>query len=319
MTRRGWILSGLGAALLPAQEPQPKFSSEVKVVSVLATVRNRHGQIVKDLRREDFTIFEDNHLQTIRYFSAQTDLPLTLGLLVDTSGSMRRVLEAERGASFRFLDQLLRVDKDKAFVIHFDREIELLQDLTSSRQRLEVAVASLEVFTPFSYPRPGFPGRRRGGTALYDAVYLAANEVMRKQQGRKALILLSDGEDNASRVNLSRAIESTQMADTLVYCIHIADPYMAQMRGRRPMPGGVDGKKVLKRIAEESGGGFFEGMTNEKSLAKTYRQIEDELRSQYNLGYSSDPPAAVGEYHRIQVKVRDKSLIVQNREGYYAR
>ncbi len=361
MNRRDflWLAS---AAPVWAQEKEPKFSSGVKVVNVLATVRDKKGEIVKRLGKDDFSIDEDGRPQTIRYFSAQSDLPLTLGLLADTSGSMRRVLEAERGASYHFLEQVLREDRDKAFVIHFDREVELLQDLTSSRKLLEAAVRSLETAEPAAggsrqgggggYPGGGYPGggsrtgvgfppgigfpprgrfpggggggqrpggggrggRRMGGTTLYDAVLLASDELMRKQTGRKAVILLSDGQDTGSKVTLPRAIEAAQRAETLVYAIHIAD---SRQYGRGPGGDPTDGKKVLERIAKETGGRCFKGSGSEKALSKTYREIEEELRNQYNLGYTPDRDGK-GEFRHIKVSTRDKTLVVQSREGYYA-
>ncbi len=223
----------------------PKFSTSVSVVNVLATVRDKNGKLVHDLKQEDFTLSEDDRPQIIRYFAQQSDVPLTLGLLVDTSGSMRRVIDRERNASYEFFEHVLREDKDKAFVIHFDREVELLQDLTSSRRELEDALHDLGSGrpdlvrrTPGSNPPQGSPqdpsqggggGRNRGnqggtGTALYDSVLLASDEIMRKQQGRKAAILLSDGVDYQSKVSIGSAIEAAQRADMLVYSIWIADP-----------------------------------------------------------------------------------------------
>ena len=216
-------------------QQQPKIAVEVKVVNVLATVRDKHGQIVSNLGKDDFVLEEDGRPQTIAYFSKETDLPLTLGLLVDTSGSQRRVLDQERTASQSFLDDMVRVDKDKAFVIHFDREVELLQDLTSSREKLESALQLLDTSQSSQQSggsgsggsRPRFGG---GGTLLYDAVYLASDEVIKKQQGRKALIVLSDGVDHGSKETLVSAIETAQRADTVVYSILFADEQQSQNR-----------------------------------------------------------------------------------------
>src|SRR5579862_4197905 len=214
--------------LMRSQQP-PTISSEVNVVNVLATVRTKHGEIVRNLTKDDFVLEEDGRPQTIKYFTHESDLPLTLGLLVDTSMSQRRVLDQERNASQIFLDQVLREDKDKAFVIHFDREVELLQDLTSSRQKLESALGLLETPAPRMRPGQGAPGRtgprgrRGGGTSLYDAVLLASDELMRKQQGRKAVILLTDGVDTGSKVSLAEGIAAAQRADTLIYSILFSD------------------------------------------------------------------------------------------------
>jgi VWFA-related protein len=329
--------------------PDTTFATDVKVVNVLATVRDKQGNIVRNLTQNDFTLSEDGRPQTIRYFSQQTDLPLTLGLLVDTSLSQRRLIETERSASYRFFDKVLREDKDMAFVIHFDHEVELLEDLTSSRKRLEKALELLK--TPEQgggrrrfpqgggggypgggrYPQGGGGGRRTG-TALYDSVLLASDELMKKQSGRKADILLTDGVDMGSRVSVSTAIEAAQRADTLVYAIRFYDDqaYGAPMgrggsgryggRRGRPMPPPradvPDGKKVLERMSKETGGGYFE-VSKKHSLDDIYRQIQDELRNQYSIGYTSDKPAGSGEFRRIQLAVRQKGLIVQARDGYY--
>src|SRR5664279_4235486 len=238
------LLTGL---LLHAQQAQPAqqdqsetttIKKDVNVVNVLATVRNKQGQIVNSLTKDDFKLDDDGKPQTIRYFAKVTDLPLTLGLLVDTSLSQRTVLEQERTASYTFLEDLLREWKDKAFVVHFDSEVELLQDLTSSRPKLEAALQKLEIGSRQQSQSGSDPTSTHmvGGTLLNDAVFLAADEIMSKQQGRKALIILSDGVDQGSKVSLTRAIEAAQRADTLVYTILFADP-----RAYNNMAGGHPG------------------------------------------------------------------------------
>jgi len=310
------------------------FSTDVKVVNVLATVRDKHGQIVRNLDKDDFTLEEDGRSQTIRYFSRETNLPLSLGLLVDTSMSQRRVLGAERSASYSFLDQVLREDKDMAFLIHFDREVELLRDLTSSRKDLQTALSELEM--PRGDRGGGYPsssrGRRGGGTLLYDAVLLSSDDLMQKQQGRKALIVLSDGVDTGSKVSLTRAIESAQRADTLVYAILFADQQAygpggmgggPRMSRRGPYGGGrfprqrPDGKKILEQIAKETGGSFFE-VSNKQTIQQIYQHIQEELRNQYNLGYTPERSDAAAGFHKIRVTAKPKGLMVQAREGYYA-
>ena len=215
-----------------AQDAATTIAVDVKVVTLPVTVRDKHGKIVRDLTKDDFTLQEDGRPQTIRYFSQEANLPLTMGLLVDTSRSQTNVLDAERNASRSFLDQMLVQEKDKAFLIHFDREVELLQDLTSSREKLQAALELLK--TPSDRERSNDPndsdsrsgsGSHHGGTQLYDAVFLASNELMKKQQGRKALIILSDGVDRGSKTYLESAIESSQRADTVVYSIYFADSH----------------------------------------------------------------------------------------------
>src|SRR6202140_331337 len=236
----GLVAALLALVVLPrvgpsmrAQEAAATIAVDVKVVTLPVTVRDKHGKIVRDLTKDDFTLQEDGRAQAIRYFSQEANLPLTLGLLVDTSRSQTNVLEAERNASRSFLDQMLVQEKDKAFLIHFDREVELLQDLTSSREKLQAALELLK--TPSdrersndpndSDSRSGSGSHHGGGTQLYDAIYLASNELMKKQQGRKALIILSDGVDRGSKTYLESAIESAQRADTVVYSIYFADSH----------------------------------------------------------------------------------------------
>jgi VWFA-related protein len=216
---------------LRAQDAATTIAVDVKEVTLPVTVRDKHGKIVRDLTKDDFTLQEDGRPQTIRYYSQDANLALTLGLLVDTSRSQTNVLDAERNASHSFLDQIMVQEKDKAFLIHFDREVELLQDLTSSREKLQSALDLLK--TPSDRERANDPndsdnsksgpGSQHGGTQLYDAVYLASNELMKKQQGRKAIIILSDGIDHGSKTFLDGAIESAQRADTFVYSIYFAD------------------------------------------------------------------------------------------------
>ena len=236
----------LSAGQLRAQDAT--FSSDVKVVSVLATVRTKTGDIVQDMTKDDFVLLEDGRPQKIRYFSRETNLPLVLGLLVDTSGSQRMVLGEEQEASFRFLDKVLREDLDRTFLVHFDYRPEVLQNLTMSKTQLE---KSLERVTlPYQYN-----GRSGGGTTLYDAVYLCSNLIMKQQTGRKALILLTDGEDFGSRMSITDAIEAAQRADTLIYSILFSDESLGGFGARRGF--GPDGKGVLQKMSRETGGGFF--------------------------------------------------------------
>jgi VWFA-related protein len=361
--RTAAILGLLFFSHAPQAQDKPTISVDVKVVSLPVTVRDKHGQIVKDLTKADFSLQEDGRPQSIRYFNQETKLPLTLGLLVDTSLSQRNVLEQERTASQSFLDQMLSADKDKAFVIHFDREVELLQDLTSSHEKLQAALQLLQTPSlnrdsgngdPSSSPdsRSGQHGMNRGaGTLLYDAIYLASNELMKKQQGRKALIILSDGDDRGSRESLETAMEAAQRADTVIYTILFADDHEHDNHGfghggggwpgggggswpgggggwpggggsrrsggqRYPQETHVDGKKVLERISKETGGRLYE-VSKKQSVDQIYASIAEELRTQYSLGYTPDKGDAAG-YHKISLSTTRKDAVVQTREGYYA-
>ncbi len=327
----------------PSQSPS-KISTEVKIVTVYAAVRDKHGKIIPNLNQSDFALQEDARPQTVKYFARESDLPLTLGLLVDTSLSQRRVLDQEKSASYSFFDHILREDKDKAFLIHFDREVELLQDLTASREKLRAGLEQLD--TPsLSNARAGSGGGSGrghghggagGGTLLYDSIYLASNELMKKQHGRKALIILTDGVDHGSKESLNTAIASAQRADTAVYSILFADEdaygnggrggygghggYGGGGRGgggRYPQQDRPDGKKVLERISKETGGQLFE-VKKKLSIEQIYAEIEEELRNQYSLAYTPDRPGDDATYRLIHVTVNQKDLIVQAREGYYS-
>ncbi len=371
----------ISVPFLPAQEKDATFSTDVKVVSVFATARDKQGKVVATLTKDDFALLENGVEQPIRYFSREVDLPLSIGLLVDTSMSQRRVLAQERSASFEFLDKVLKPDRDQAFVIHFDFETELLQDLTSSRRDLQRALDMLEI--PANqrqmsqggqngpgggggrgggYPGGqgggqrgggmggigislpgiggiGMPGGRGGrgqrggggyppqgggprqgrgqaaaGTTLYDAVYLASDEVLRKQQGRKAIILLTDGVDMGSKTSLSSAIEYAQRADTLVYSILFVDDQAYQGRG-----GGngsaAEGRRALQRLAQETGGSFYE-VSKKQSIDQIYERLQEEIRNQYSLGYTPTSGAASG-FRTIKVSAKQRDIVVQAREGYY--
>ena len=295
-----------GARSIGAQD-QPVFSTDVKVVNVLATVRNKIGELVGNLSKEDFSLSEDGRPQTIRYFARDTDLPLTLGLMIDTSGSQQRVIDAERGASFRFLEAVVRESKDKVFVMQFDSAVRIRQDLTSSVRKLEDVLAYVDTET-----QRQLSIQHGGGTLLYDAVVRAAGDVMKKQSGRKALIVLTDGVDNGSYGTLQDAVDAAQRADTLVYSILYSDP------GAYGIFGGGGGDRVLRRMSDETGGGYFE-VTRKQTVDRIFDIIQEELRNQYSLGYVSDKPVVVSEFRAIQLTAVPKGLAVRARRQYWAR
>jgi VWFA-related protein len=298
ITRRQLLLAAAGLPLVRAQD-LATFSTDVKLVTVLATVTNHAGQIVRDLTKDDFVLLEDKRPQTIRYFSTESNLPLTLGLMVDTSMSQRRVLDAERGASYRFIETVLRPKQDQVFLMQFDFRIFLRQPLTASLRELSDTLPYVDT--------PTFrqlQAQTTGGTLLYDAVVTASQDIMAKRTGRKALILLTDGEDNGSDATVAEAIDSAQRADTLIYSILFAD----QGDGRRP----------LQRMARETGGGFFE-VTKKDSIDRIFAAIQEELRSQYSLAYVSDKPVGASEFRHIQLTARQKGLTVQARDRYFAK
>jgi VWFA-related protein len=351
-------------AAKPTQDGKtPTLSLTANLVNLPVVVRDKKGAIVTTLTKADFTLSVDGHAQTIRYFDRDQNLPLTMGLLVDTSQSQRAVLDEERTASSAFLDQMLLspADRppDRAFLVQFAKEVELLQDLTSSRPKLQAAIKELGTPNPNGTNNSDDSGsgddhaQRRGGTALYDAVFLSADELLKKQQGRKALIVLSDGVDRNSKETLNKAIESAQRADTIIYAIYFKGEEHHDDRanngggypggggrgggwpgggggypgggggrhgggGQQPQEGrGIDGKKVLQQMADETGGRLFEVKGKEK-IADIYAQIAEELRSQYRLGYTPDATITGDGYHQIDLKVTgQRNLRVQTRDGYY--
>jgi VWFA-related protein len=288
-----------------AQEAAPSsasFSSDVQVVNVLATVRDKKAQFIRDLGKDDFSLIEDGRPQTIRYFSTESDLPLTIGLMVDTSMSQVHVLDAERGASFRFIDQVLRENKDKVFVMQFDMNVKTMQVLTSSRSELQDSLRMVNTPT-----KKELQSQYGGGTLLYDSISDASKEVMKKQEGRKALIILSDGGENGSNATLSEAVQEAQRTNTLIYTILFTDGGF----------GSDFGKRVMERLAKETGGSYFE-VSKKLTIDQVFAQIEEDLRSQYSIGYVSDHPAAISEFRRIQVTVKKPGLTVNARDRYWA-
>jgi VWFA-related protein len=357
------LLQSQNQAAPAATGPVTTIPVDVKVVTLPVTVRDKKGKIVRDLTKDDFELQEDSKPQAIRYFSQETNLPLTVGLLVDTSLSERDNIERERSASRGFLDQMITRPVDRAFVIHFDREIELLQDLTSDHAKLEKAVGlidtqqSVESIPTGDQGSGSHRGGRGAGTKLYDAIFLACDEITKKQTGRKAIVVLTDGEDRGSQENMNSAIESCQKAETVVYTIYMGghedrdsgfngpiddddDPMGRRYPGggypggRYPgggypgggYPGGSryprqqdnrpNGKKTLQRIAQETGGRYFEAKKKD-SVDDIYTQIAEELRTQFMLGYTPPKDQASG-YHSIQLTAKKQDLAVQTRTGYYS-
>lgn len=339
--------------------PAATLQVNVKVVTMAVTVRDKHGAIVPNLTADDFTLSEDGRPETIKYFNHDTNLPLTLGLLVDTSMSQRNVLDAERTASQHFLDQMMTDARDKAFLIQFDREVDLLADVSADKNKLRSAIDQLGApqFKNVDDSQDSSDGRHRiggGGTTLYDAIYLASNEVTKKLPDRKALIILTDGVDRGSKETLFSAIEAAQRANTVVYAIYFKGEESGSnnnngspgyhhgrmgggypgggypgggggwpgggggSRGGRPTEGSrIDGKKVLEQICEETGGKMYE-VSKKESVDQIYSAISEELRAQYILGYTPDKQSTDSGYHKITLTAKKKDLYVQTRQGYYA-
>ncbi len=311
ITRRGFVLGG--AATLWAQNAT--FSTDVNVVTLFATVRDSESRIAKDLTRDDFLLLDNGQPQPIRYFSRESDLPLTLGLLVDTSRSQINLLEPERRASYTFLDQVLRPEKDKAFIAQFNTRVELIEGFTSSREELRAALERLQI--------PDIVA-----TVLYEAVKETSDYMMRPEHGRKAFILLSDGFSFREKTNLETAIEYAQRADTIIYSVlYSGIDNISKARRRTAKVAMVvnptaryywtHGKSVMRCMAQETGGAYFE-ITESNTIENAYTQIQEALRNQYSLGYTPERTGRSGEYRKIKLTVKKPGLIVHTRDGYYA-
>ena len=303
----------------PAQQSEEDFKVTTEVVNVVAVVRDRKGKLIADLDRTDFEILEDGVPQQVRYFSRENDIPLTLGLLMDTSGSVQNVLDIEKEQAKAFLRRVMRPN-DLAFVMSFDLEVLLLKDFTGEVEELARAIDSAVINTggaialpgPYPAPTPGpFPSGPPRGTLLYDAVFLAATEQMANEAGRKVLILLSDGEDQGSQTQLSTALEVVHKADAVTYSMPVTDRQFCLGRY-----GGSRGGRVLKRISRETGGRVVRVGRVDK-MAKAFREIAEELRSQYSLGYTPSRKTKNPGFRKIQVRVPGKKCKVQARRGYY--
>ncbi len=284
----------------PPQEVQGTESApiraEVTRVNMLFTVTDKRGRFVTDLNKDDFQVFENKKPQNIMEFTSETDLPLRLAILIDTSNSIRDRFRFQQEAATNFINSVMR-DQDKAIVVSFDTAAELVADLTSNTNKLENAIRDL---------RPG------GGTALYDAIYFACKEKLMQDQPlykfRRAMVILSDGEDNESQHSRDQALEMAQRADTVVYTISTNISHIE-----------TDGDKVMRYFAEETGGASFFPF-QAKDLNQSFENIANELRHQYNLFYRPDPLKNDGRYHEVQIKVKGrKDLVVRARRGYYAR
>jgi VWFA-related protein len=286
---------------------------DVDVVNLYCSVRNKQNGLVGNLEKKDFDLAEDSKQQTIKYFSRETDTPLTIGLLVDVSNSQRNLVEVERSAAASFFSSVLK-KKDVAFLISFGADSELLQDVTGSPHLLQEGLGRLKLNGGFSGinsgPVPTMSHQR--GTVLYDAVYLAANDMLAKEVGRKAIILITDGEDQGSTLNEKAAIEAAQKSDAIIYGILYVD---RQFYGGFGM--GYGGAGVLKHMAEETGGRLFQ-VDRKNSLDSIFQQIQQEMRTQYLIGYTPTNGQKDGSYRKIDLRTHDKDLKVQVRKGYYA-
>ena len=291
------------------QDNVPVFRKNVNLVNVVFTVKDKHGLLIPNLEKDHFQVLEDGKPQTIKYFSALTDQPLTIGLLIDSSYSMHRTLPEEKVVAGGFLQKVL-TDKDLAFVISFDISVDLLQDLTGSMHLLREGLEKARINTntagmsPMGGPGPvPTAGGMNKGTLLFDAAFLASDDVLSHQSGRKAMIILTDGDDVGSKLRLKDAIEAAQRADVIAYVLLITDP------GERSNYGD------MSKLSEQTGGRIIQ-VNRTNQMDKAFAEIAAELRSQYTLAFTSTNTVNDGKFRRLEVKSTD-GYKIQARKGYY--
>jgi VWFA-related protein len=303
------------------QQPVATLKVNVNLVSLYFTVHDKHGALIPHLTKDDFNILEDKVPQKIKNFAAENDQPLTLGILLDTSGSQQNVLPMEQQAGAAFLNRVLR-SKDEAFLISFDVNVDLLSDYTSNAHALAHAMDKAEINVGTG--GGGIPGAGQGpmpssgtprGTLLYDAVYLATHDKLQQETGRKAIIILTDGEDQGSMEKPQGAIEAAQKANTIVYVLLIAD---RGFYGRGMYNMGYTGDQAMRKMAEETGGRVIDVGNNGKKMEDAFSQIEEELRTQYVASYTPTNAKLDGSYRKIDIDCKQDGLKVLSRKGYYA-
>ena len=302
------ILTSVCAASLAAglalAAPAGQIRVQVNVVNLFATVRDKHKAVVTGLKQDDFQVYEDGQPQEISYFSADSNLPITLGLLLDTSGSEYYMLSAEKEAASRFLGRVMRKG-DEAMVMSFDTDVDLLADFTDDRGMLNRAINRAQINAPSGgmIAQGPLPSSGTGGTNFYDAVYLAAHDKLSGEAGRKAIIVLTDAEDTGSKLRLQDAIESAQRTDTVIHILLVA----------------ADGgdQSTAKRLTDETGGRTIL-VRSDRNLEQAFDQISEELRTQYTIGYVPTNKAHDGSYRKVKVEMKDKDYSSLTRRGYYA-
>jgi Ca-activated chloride channel family protein len=308
----GTTLAATFSASMLAQET-PRFSVDVRLISVGATVRNASGELVSDLNQDDFEILEDGIPQKIRTFSRRKDVPLNLGLIVDSSGSQRKFVRRHRHDLERFLDTTLQ-PRDTAFLLCFGNTLRLVSDRTAS---VETIIDNLEQFDDGKgrgFPKLGPPDESRDlGTALYDAVYYGVEEKLRQaESGRRAMLVFSDGEENSSAHDLLDAIGAAQQEDVTIYAIRYTEANPNKMNARNKY-----GIRALRHLAEHTGGADYDAMS--KGMKETFRAIGEELRSSYELGYTSSNENRDGTFRKITVRLKRPGLTARAKPGYFAR
>jgi len=299
------VTLGLSTAAVPQEPAQgPVLKKTVNLVNLFATVRDKNKRIVGDLKQEDFKVYEDGEEQKVAFFSKEVTMPITLGLLIDTSGSEQNRLGAEQEAASRFLERVMRRG-DEAMVISFDLDVDLLADFTDDRAQIERAInkarigaVSGGVITPGTIPS------NTGGTHFYDAVFLACNDKLVTEAGRKALVIITDAQDEGSRLRLEEAVEAAQRTDTVIHVLYVHDFHYG--RG-----------DVARKMSDETGGRTID-VGSEKKLNEAFETISEELRSQYTIGYYPTNTAKNGAFRKVRIDTPGKEYKILTRKGYYA-
>lgn len=289
-------LCGMVVSLMAAQAqiPQTTIRAEVPLVNIIFSALERNSRPVPGLKMDDFLVFEDRKPQKIEYFSQLTegsDIPLTIALLIDTSGSVRSKLDDEKETAAEFLRSILRKGKDEALIIQFDSEVRLVQDFTDDIDRLVRAMNGLEA---------------GNSTSLYDAIYLAVEEKLKGEVGRKVIVAITDGDDTASKLKKEEAIDAAQRNDVLIYGIGVRSREFGANFG------------VLKKFAEETGGGFFSPQAKMADIQAAFRAIGEELKGQYSLAYTPDNKTRDGTFRAVEIRCKLKGVRVRARRGYFA-
>jgi VWFA-related protein len=285
-----------GSGYVFQQRGEQTISVDVDRVNVVFTVFDNKGRFITGLEQDRFKVFEDNKPQTISNFSKDTNLPLSVALLIDTSASVRDKIRFEQEAAIEFFYSILQRKMDQGLLVTFDDGVDLAQDYTDDPEALAKAVRKI---------RPG------GATSLYDAMYLAASKKLTGQQGRRVIILISDGEDNSSETELSATLEEVQRNDVVVYAISTTATAVQKSKGQE------QGDKVLKRVTDETGGKVF-FPRKLADLTVHFQNISEELRAQYSLAYRPTNVTRDGAFRKIRVEAADKGFQVRSRTGYYA-
>lgn len=309
------LLLSIPAALLLAQDDTTTLKVEVNLVNLLFNVRDKKSGLVGNLNKDDFKVFEDGKEQQVKYFNRETDLPLTIGLLIDVSASQMNLIEIEKNAAYQFFGTVLR-KQDLAFLISFGEDAELLQDYTNSPKLLRAGLNGLQVSSGVGGIGPGpVPTiSQPRGTVLYDAVYLAAADQLKGQVGRKVLVLITDGEDEGSRYKIAQAIEAAQKADAIIYGFYYVDRGFYMSQG---LVFGGSSDSSLRQMSEDTGGHVFH-IDRKLSLQDAFTELQEEMRSQYAIGYTPTNPAKDGTFRKVEIRTTNKDWKVQARKGYYA-